>query len=220
MHAGGLMAVNFQKAQFLLAAHALRQLPPPSVPDIAFAGRSNVGKSSLINRLTSHANLVKTSSKPGKTRSLNYFSLDEALYLVDLPGYGFAQVSQETRKSWQTLISAYVEQRQTLACVVVILDLRHELKALDRDLVDWLRFHQKEYLPVYTKADKLSRNAQERHAAILDAGLTVTARDRILFSAKTGQGCEELRARLAAYAAPALQASPVRLQGGEESSLQ
>jgi GTP-binding protein len=185
---------------FLLSAHAIRQLPAPDYPDVAFAGRSNVGKSSLINRLVDRTSLVKTSSKPGKTQSLNYFLVDDALYLVDLPGYGFAQVSQETRKSWQGLLTEYVETRSTLACVVVIIDLRHELKALYRELIDWLRFLKKPFLPVYTKADKLSRNNQLKNAAILDAGLTLTADERIVFSAKTDNGLDSLRSRIASFA--------------------
>nr|WP_321467925.1 ribosome biogenesis GTP-binding protein YihA/YsxC [uncultured Desulfobulbus sp.] len=194
--------MDFRKVQFLLSAHAIGQLPDPVYPDIAFAGRSNVGKSSLINKLVGRNNMVKTSSKPGKTQSLNYFLIDEALYLVDLPGYGFAQVSQQVRKSWQGLITQYVETRATLSCVVVIIDLRHELKALDRDLIDWLRHLNKPFLPIYTKADKLSRNDQFKNAAILDAGLTLTAKDRIVFSSRTGQGLDALRARLAALVSP------------------
>nr|WP_320012853.1 ribosome biogenesis GTP-binding protein YihA/YsxC [uncultured Desulfobulbus sp.] len=189
--------MNFNKVEFLLSAHAIGQLPEPIYPDIAFAGRSNVGKSSLINKLISRTNLVKTSSKPGKTQSLNYFLVDEAMYLVDLPGYGFAQVSQKTRQSWQELISRYVETRETLRCVVVIIDLRHELKQLDRDLIDWLRYLEVPFLPIYTKADKLSKNDQFKNAAALDAGLTLRAKDRIVFSSKTGLGVGELRCRVA-----------------------
>ncbi len=194
--------MDFRKVEFLLSAHAIAQLPEPVYPDIAFAGRSNVGKSSLINKLVGRTNLVKTSSKPGKTQSLNYFLVDQALYLVDLPGYGFAQVSQQTRKSWQGLITRYVETRETLNCIVVIIDLRHELKALDRDLIDWLRHLNVPFLPVYTKADKLSRNDQMKNAALLDAGLTLTAKDRIVFSSRTGLGLDALRARIAALAEP------------------
>ena len=200
--------MNYGNVSFLLSAYTIGQLPPPDRPDIAFAGRSNVGKSSLINRLVNRTSLVKTSGKPGKTQSLNYFLLDEALYLVDLPGYGFARVSQETRRSWQGLISQYVETRPSLACVVVIIDLRHELKTLDRELIDWLRHHHIHFLPVYTKADKLSRNEQQKNAAVLDAGLTLTPAGRIVFSARTGQGVEELRQRLAAFASTPEEASP------------
>lgn len=192
--------MDFRKVQFLLSAHAIKQLPEPVFPDIAFAGRSNVGKSSLINRLISRANFVKTSSKPGKTQGLNYFLVDEALYFVDLPGYGFAQVPQQIRLAWKGLISEYIENRTTLACVIVIIDLRHELKALDRELIDYLRHHRRAYLPVYTKADKLTRNNQMKNAAALDAGLTITAADRIVFSSKTGLGCDELQRRIVAYA--------------------
>ncbi len=192
--------MDYRKVHFLLSAHAIRQLPAPDYPDVAFAGRSNVGKSSLINRLVDRTNLVKTSSKPGKTQSLNYFLVDDALYLVDLPGYGFAQVSQETRRSWKGLLTEYVETRSTLACMVVIIDLRHELKALDRELIDWLRYLKKPFLPVYTKADKLSRNNQLKNAAILDAGLTLTSDERIVFSARTGNGLDSLRSRIASFA--------------------
>ncbi|MCL2458696.1 MAG: ribosome biogenesis GTP-binding protein YihA/YsxC [Desulfobulbus sp.] len=192
--------MEFSKVGFLLSAHASRQLPPQEYAEIAFAGRSNVGKSSLINRLVGRANLVKTSSRPGKTQSLNYFLVDDCLSLVDLPGYGFARVSQQVRQEWRGLISNYIETRTTLACVVVIIDLRHELKTLDRELIDWLRYLGKPMLPVYTKADKLSRNQQEKNAAALDAGLTLSAGERILFSARTGQGVDVLRQRLAAMA--------------------
>jgi GTP-binding protein len=201
--------MDFRKVEFLLSAHSLGQLPEAIYPDIAFAGRSNVGKSSLINRLVDRTNLVKISSKPGKTQSLNYFLLDESLYLVDLPGYGFAKVSQQTRKSWQGLITQYVENRSTLVCMVVIIDLRHELKSLDRDLVDWLRYLQKPFLPVYTKADKLSRNDQHKNAALLDAGLTLRPTDRIVFSSKTGQGLDQLRTKITALA--------TLPQGGDDS---
>ena len=198
--ASGGELVNFRNVEFLLSAHALRQVPPPSLPDIAFAGRSNVGKSSLINKVIDRTSMVKTSSKPGKTQSLNFFLIDQAVHFVDLPGYGFARVSQEMRRSWQGLITEYIENRANLVCVVVIIDLRHELKSLDRELIDWLRFCKRAFLPVYTKADKLSRNNQFKNAAILDAGLGLTVADRVVFSAETGQGCDELRQRLAAYA--------------------
>lgn len=193
--------MDFRKVQFLLSAHAIRQLPPPDYPEIAFAGRSNVGKSSLINRLVERNNLVKTSARPGKTQSLNYFVVDDALFLVDLPGYGFARVSHQTRQGWKELITGYIEQRITLACVVVIIDLRHELKALDRELIGWLRHLGITYLPVYTKADKMSANQQQKNAAVLDAGLTLTPGERVIFSAHTGQGVDMLRQRLVARAA-------------------
>jgi GTP-binding protein len=158
----------------------IRQLPAPEIPEIAFAGRSNVGKSSLLNRLIKRKKLVKTSAKPGKTQSLNFFLLDSCIYLVDLPGYGYAKVSKKMKAAWQELITAYLETRENLKCVVVIVDLRHELKIADLQLV------------VYTKADKLSANQRSKNAAILDAGFGISESERLLFSAKTGMGSENI----------------------------
>jgi GTP-binding protein len=191
--------INFTQVKFLDSVYSLKKLPGPIYPEVAFAGRSNVGKSSLINTLVGRKNLVKTSSKPGKTQSLNFFEVDGELFLVDLPGYGFARVSHNIRAAWQQLITNYLESRETLVCVVVIIDLRHELKRQDRELIDWLKFNNLMSLPVYTKADKLSKNKQVKNAAALDAALTIRPEERLLFSSKTGQGREELRTRLALY---------------------
>jgi GTP-binding protein len=184
---------------FVDSVFSLKRLPDPLYPEIAFAGRSNVGKSSLINKLVQRKNLVKTSSKPGKTQSLNFFEVKERMFLVDLPGYGFAQVGRAMRSGWEELISGYLLERETLACVVVIIDLRHELKAADREMLDWLQYNNIPALPVYTKADKLSRNQQNKQAAALDAALNLAPTDRLLFSAKTDLGYQELRNRLAAF---------------------
>jgi len=189
--------MQITSARFLTSVHTLKQLPPAELPEIAFAGRSNVGKSSLMNRLLGRKNLVKTSSRPGKTRGLNYFLVNEELYFVDLPGYGFAKVSKKEQARWQELITTYLLHRETLRLVVVIIDLRHALKNMDRDLVDWLKFQEIPFLPVYTKADKLSRNKQLQHAASLDAGLGISPDERVICSAKSGQGCAELLQRLA-----------------------
>lgn len=191
--------INFTQVKFLDSVYSLKKLPEPIYPEIAFAGRSNVGKSSLINTLVGRKNLVKISSKPGKTQSLNFFEVDGGLFLVDLPGYGFARVAQNIRAAWEQLITNYLESRETLACVVVIIDLRHELKRQDRELIDWLKFNGLVSLPVYTKADKMSKNKQLKNATALDAALTIRPEERLLFSSKTGQGREELRNRLALY---------------------
>lgn len=191
--------MNFEKVTFLKSVVSVSSLPDILYPEIAFAGRSNVGKSSLINRLINRRNLVKISSRPGKTQSLNYFIVDEQFYFVDLPGYGFAKVSKSTRSGWERLITGYLENRESLACVVVIIDLRHELKEHDRNLVEWLRHNDIEFLLVYTKADKLSGNKQQQNASALDAALTVSPQQRILFSAKTGKGSDQLKSVLASY---------------------
>jgi len=194
-----MTSLNFKNARFVASVYSDRQLPEPLYPEIAFAGRSNVGKSSLINRLVGRRNLVKTSARPGKTQSLNYFVIDDKLYFVDLPGYGFARVSRKVRLSWQELVTHYLEHRERLACVVVIIDSRHELKMHDRELVEWLRYQGRAFLPVYTKIDKLSNNEQQRNASALDAALTLRPEDRVLFSAKTGQGCSTMQSLLASY---------------------
>ncbi|CAK8719416.1 ribosome biogenesis GTP-binding protein YihA/YsxC [Candidatus Electrothrix laxa] len=191
--------MNFNEVSFVDSVFSLKRLPAPLYPEIAFAGRSNVGKSSLINKLINRKNLVKISSKPGKTQSLNFFEVKERMFLVDLPGYGFARVGRKMRSGWEELIGGYLLERETLACVVVIIDLRHELKATDREMLDWLEYNNIPALPIYTKADKLSKNQQSKQAAALDAALNIASADRLLFSAKTDLGCEELRRRLAAY---------------------
>ena len=169
---------NVSDIEFLTSVFDLKQLPAPDIPEIAFAGRSNVGKSSLLNRLIQRKNLVKISSKPGKTQSLNFFLLDNSIYLVDLPGYGYARVSKKTQASWQSLITGYLETRVSLRCLVVIVDLRHAIKVADLQLVDWLRNEGIQFLLVYTKADKLSANERSKNGAILDAGFGNAARWR------------------------------------------
>jgi len=183
---------SFADVRFLTSVFDLKQIPPPEIPEIAFAGRSNVGKSSLLNCLIKRKNLVKTSAKPGKTQSLNFFLLDNRIYLVDLPGYGYARVSKKMQAAWQNLITAYLETRENLKCVVVIVDLRHEVKTADLQLLDWLRNYNKPSLLIYTKADKLSANQRVKNTAILDAGFGVSKSERVVFSAKTGMGRDNL----------------------------
>ncbi len=188
--------MQFHDVQFLLSVHSIKQLPPADLPEVAFAGRSNVGKSSLMNRLIGRKSMVKVSGRPGKTQGLNYFLVDAMVHLVDLPGYGFARVSKDMQNAWQDLITEYLETRSTLKCVVVIIDIRHEPKNQDTQLLTWLSQQQIPYLPVYTKVDKLSKNQIAKNAKILDAGHTISAKERVLFSSKSGQGREELIERL------------------------
>lgn len=196
------MTLQFKKAEFLLSVHKLSQLPAADCIEIAFAGRSNVGKSSLLNTLLERKNFVKVSARPGKTQGLNFFRVDNDLLLVDLPGYGYAKVSKSQQMGWRKLITQYLEDRSSLCCVVVIVDLRHPAKPMDIQLLDWLRSKQIPFLPVYTKADKLSGNERNKNGALLDAGLGVDREKRILFSAKTGMGVEQLRQAILQYTSP------------------
>ena len=188
--------VEFVKSVFSLAA-----LPEGELPEIAFAGRSNVGKSSLMNCLLKRKGIVKVSARPGKTQSLNFYLVGDDLHLVDLPGYGYAKVDKQLQAKWQELITAYLETRPNLRCVVLIIDLRHALKDLDRMLAGWLQSNSIPWMPVYTKMDKLSRNEQSKQARLLDAALGITPADRLLFSAKTGAGRDQLITRLDAFLA-------------------
>lgn len=189
---GLVLEENFSNISFIDSVYQYKNLPKTGLPEIAFAGRSNVGKSSLINRLMNRKGVVKVSARPGKTQSLNYFLVNDKLYLVDLPGYGFARVPQKMQEMWQELIMRYLEERETLRVVVVILDIRHSLKTLDRELISWLRNHSIPWLAVYTKIDKLSGNELRKQSTALDAGLFITPAERVLFSSRTGTGREKL----------------------------
>ncbi len=183
-------------AKFIKSVFKTAHLPDPEFAEIAFAGRSNVGKSSLINKLLNRKKLVKVSATPGKTQSLNFFQVGNEIYLVDLPGYGFAKVPNRVKNDWMGLISSYILNRETLCCVVVIIDIRHEVKNLDLELVTWLKSEKIPLLLVYTKQDKLTANKRRQQAAILDAGFGVSPEERVLFSAKSGEGKENLISKL------------------------
>lgn len=189
--------MNFSPASFETSVFSLESLPPTDFPEVAFAGRSNVGKSSLINCILDRKGLVKTSSHPGKTKSLNYFRIADAFFLVDLPGYGFAKVPQKVKLQWHALIEGYLAARTQLVCTVLLVDIRHEAKKNDLQLAGWLAGHALPFLVVYTKADKLSANERRRQVERLDAVFGAIAGHRLVFSAKTGEGKEDLKKFLA-----------------------
>ncbi len=184
--------MKLEEVRFGLSVHSLKQLPADDLPEIAFAGRSNVGKSSLLNTLFKRRNFVKVSSRPGKTQGLNFFLLPDSCNFVDLPGYGYAKVSKQMQSQWGKLIAAYLETRKQLRCVVVIMDIRHGAKQQDRELLNWLKSRGIRALAVYTKADKVSGNVRTKQARLLDAGHGIRAEDRVIFSAVTKLGREQL----------------------------
>ncbi len=162
------------------------------MPEIAFVGRSNVGKSSLINTLVGRKNLAKTSNTPGRTQLINFFTINEKLSFVDLPGYGFAKVSQSVKKDWGDMIEAYLKERQNLALVIFILDIRRNPSVDDLALRDWLENYRLPYLSILTKIDKLSNNQASAQRRAIEKELRVSAEKTILFSAKTQQGKDKI----------------------------
>ncbi|AHJ98111.1 ribosome biogenesis GTP-binding protein YihA/YsxC [Hymenobacter swuensis] len=148
--------MNIQDAKFLMSNSRVEDCPAPTLPEYAFIGRSNVGKSSLINMLTNHKGLAKTSSQPGKTQLINHFIINNNWYLVDLPGYGYAKVSKDSRVKWQRMINFYLRKRENLACVFVLVDSRHSPQAVDLEFMEQLGSEGIPFVMVFTKADKQS----------------------------------------------------------------
>ena len=149
--------MKIKTAEFVISNSKVDHCPKSTLPEYAFIGRSNVGKSSLINMLTGRKALAKTSAKPGKTQLINFFKINDEFYFVDLPGYGFAKVPESVSKQWQRLIEAYLQERETLRNVVLIVDSRHKPTAQDRQLKEWLDYYQRPVLIVASKIDKLKR---------------------------------------------------------------
>ena len=181
------------KAEFITSAAKKGQCPPLGPAEIAFAGRSNVGKSSLINLLTRQKGLAKVSQNPGKTRTINFFLIDDAWRIVDLPGYGYARVSKSESESWGKMMEDYLENRETLKCVVQLVDCRHEPTAQDKQMYDYLRYYNLAGLVVATKADKLSKNELNKNLAMIRKELELS-QDEILLpvSALKKTGVDEL----------------------------
>ena len=184
--------MNIKSAEFVTSAVKTAQYPAPNLPEIAFAGRSNVGKSSLINSLLGRKNLVKTSSRPGRTQTINFFLINDSFYFVDLPGYGYAKVPMSVRKNWGPMVEEYIKTRRALCAVVVILDIRRKPNQADHDLLAWLTHHNIGQIVVLTKADKLKRNKQAQQRTMIAEDLSKDFSSFILFSATSGLGRQGL----------------------------
>lgn len=185
--------MKITSAEFVKSAVWPNQFPPATMPEIAFVGRSNVGKSSLINALVDRKSLAKTSNTPGRTQLINFFTVNNSLFFVDLPGYGFAKVPRSVKKDWGEMIETYLRERRNLALVVFILDVRRDPSADDLSLRDWLDHYRIPYAAILTKADKLSNQQALGRKKLIEKAMGKGASgNTILFSAKTRKGAEEL----------------------------
>ena len=194
-----------QSCTFMLSVAAIKQLPATDLPEVAFVGRSNVGKSTLINALTNHKQLARTSNTPGRTQQINLFDLGGRLILADLPGYGFAKAPKPTVESWHRLIQTYLKGRPTLRMVCVLIDARHGLKAVDEDYMKLLAGAAVAYRVILTKADQVKPAARE--ALMQNMALALRHKvgahpEPIATSSKDLSGIAELRAALAEFALP------------------
>ncbi len=177
-----------KSAEFVTSATQPSQYPPALLPEIAFAGRSNVGKSSLINVLANRKHLVKTSSTPGRTRLINFFEINRQMGFVDLPGYGYAKVPESVKKTWGPMIETYLSTRKTLRGVIVILDIRRAPRQEELNLINWLHHYSISAIFVLTKTDKLSKNKQAQKLDLIAGVLERDKSNFILFSAKSRRG--------------------------------
>jgi len=179
-------------AEFVTSAAKPSQYPPAFLPEIAFAGRSNVGKSSLINTLVNRRHLVKTSSTPGRTQLINFFDVNRQIGFVDLPGYGYARVPASVRKTWGPMIETYLRGRQTLKGVVIILDIRRIPGQAELNLLGWLKHYSIAGILVLTKTDKLSKRKQVQQHQLIAQALEMDKENFILFSARSRRGKDAL----------------------------
>jgi GTP-binding protein len=182
-----------RRAEFVAGAARVDRLPAPTLPEIALAGRSNVGKSALLNRLVGRRALARVSRTPGRTQQINFFSVDDRLVLVDLPGYGFARVPLSVKEQWRELVEAYLTARRPVRAVVVLVDVRRGIEADDARLLDFLAAHGRMAVVVATKVDKLGHAARLRALAAIGEQ---SGAPPIAFSALTGEGTAEIWAKL------------------------
>ena len=185
--------MKIKTAEFIISAVKEAQFPQTGLPEVAYVGRSNVGKSSLLNSLLNRKKLALTSSSPGKTRLINFFLINKSFYFVDLPGYGYARVSREMKRQWGEIIEDYLAQREPLKLVVQLVDVRHPPTADDLQMYQWLTYS---YLPtviVATKVDKITRGRWQKQLQQIRTGLGLGPQGPVRFySSQTGQGKEEL----------------------------
>ncbi|MUP46714.1 YihA family ribosome biogenesis GTP-binding protein [Gramella sp. BOM4] len=187
--------MKIKSAEFVISNSKVELCPKSSLPEYAFIGRSNVGKSSLINMLTGRKSLAKTSAKPGKTQLINHFLINKNWHLVDLPGYGYAKVSKSTKRVFQKFITAYFEKREQMVCAFVLIDSRHKPQAIDMEFMQWLGEHAIPFCIIFTKADKLKPKELEKNLANYKAEMLETWEEMPVYfvtSATSGLGREDI----------------------------
>lgn len=171
----------------------LEQFPKNGMPEVAFAGKSNVGKSSLINAMVNRKAIARTSQNPGKTRTINFYNVENSLYFVDLPGYGYARAPKSEMKKWGDMIEGYLKKRKTLKAIVLLIDIRHEPSENDRLMYEWLKYYGYKIIIVATKCDKLKRSQIKKHITVISKELNLVEADIILpFSSEKKEGREQL----------------------------
>lgn len=182
-----------KKAELETVCGITSKLPEHSLCEFAFAGKSNVGKSSLINALMNRKALARTSSQPGKTQTINFYNINDALYFVDLPGYGYAKVSLEAKEKWGKMIEGYLKKSQVLQTIFLLIDIRHEPSENDRTMYQWIVYNGYHPVIIATKLDKLKRSQTAKHVKMIREGLGMEKQDILIpFSAETKQGREEI----------------------------
>ena len=191
------MAINFNKAEFILSATVPAQFVHDGLPQVAFAGRSNVGKSSVINRVVNRKNFARVGASPGKTTQINYFKIDGRLYLVDLPGYGYAKVSQSEKERWGKLMESFFAEPDLMDLGIMIVDARHKPTADDVTMAEWFKSSGCPMVVVANKLDKLKKSEIEPNMALIRETLTLPGEVPLIpFSAEKGQGRELLLAEI------------------------
>lgn len=184
--------MKVHNADIVISAVAPKQYPETNMPEIALAGRSNVGKSSFINTLIDRKNLARTSGKPGKTQTLNFYIIENQFHFVDVPGYGYAKVSKTERAKWGTMIETYLTQREQLQAVICLVDIRHKPSQEDIQMYQFLKYYDIPAIVVATKADKVARGKWNKHESIIKKALEFDENDDfVLFSSETKKGKEE-----------------------------
>lgn len=184
--------MNIQNASIKVSAVSPKQYPADNLPEIAFAGRSNVGKSSFINKMLNRKNLARTSATPGKTAQINFYNIDDTIYFVDLPGYGYAAVSKQEKKKWGLMMEEYLNTRENLRHTVLLVDSRHKPTADDVQMAEWIRYNFGNLVVVATKLDKLKKSQIEGNLETVKQTLKLSDKDILIpFSSEKGTGRDE-----------------------------